>query len=187
VLRLRAFAHALFIELLLTPAVVFAQGPEVRLGDATVPPESVAKLEPYGVNIPVESYSSAAFESRHRRRGNEGGIGSSFLGTTSLTTESEPLTRYKSPAQTYLPIGSVPSVTTIPSSYSEKMLYSPALSSPFYARPAASDRMNQSYNLVEFSKIEPYDAFWAQPKSYGSDEPMVSGFRSLEPIQSEAH
>lgn len=71
-------------------------------GSAIAP--SASQRENYGVNSqPTSSTNQNSFVTRHNRRGNNPGIGSSFLGTTSPTSEGSPATRpvagYSAPVQ----------------------------------------------------------------------------------------
>jgi hypothetical protein len=68
-----------------------AQSTSVGNGSAIAP--SAGRLENYGVNSQSPSANQDSFVSRHNRRGNNPGIGSSFLGTTSPTPEGSPATR----------------------------------------------------------------------------------------------
>jgi hypothetical protein len=67
----------------LTP--VFCQ----TVGNGTIFTPAAGAKEAYGVNS-AESGSSISFPTRHSSGGNGNGIGSSFIGTTSPTSESSP-------------------------------------------------------------------------------------------------
>jgi hypothetical protein len=65
------------------------------VGNGTVIPLSAGEREPYGVNAgqqnaDVTSAAVGGFATRHYKRGGGSGIGGSFIGTTSPTSESSP-------------------------------------------------------------------------------------------------
>lgn len=64
------------------------------VGNGSTIGPSAAERENYGVNSqPISSTNQNSFVTRHNRRGNNPGIGSSFLSTTSPTSEGSPATR----------------------------------------------------------------------------------------------
>jgi hypothetical protein len=73
-----------------------AQSTSVGNGSAIAP--SAGQLENYGVNSQSPTANQNSFVTRHNRRGNNPGIGSSFLGTTSPTPEGSPATRPLTPS-----------------------------------------------------------------------------------------
>jgi hypothetical protein len=61
------------------------------VGNGTIIAPAAGARESYGINSPPEIGGSAsAFPTRHYGRGNNSGIGGSFIGTTSPTSESSP-------------------------------------------------------------------------------------------------
>lgn len=161
------------------PSCALAQSSAGQLGDATVTPIAPSQVEPYGINSAVENASSPTFFTRHNREGNEGGIGSSYLGTTSITAESQPISRYSSHIQITTPAVPVPNTFRTPRLFSETMLSSPALSPTLYPKPTpALTGLNISHS--EPAKIEPYNVFWGHQKPWGSFQPTTDSFRGFE-------
>jgi len=58
---------------------------------------SAGQREAYGINEIQENQSETAFATRHFKRGNDTGIGGSFIGTTSPTSESSPAQQSPAP------------------------------------------------------------------------------------------
>ncbi len=147
----------LICYLLLIAACVFveralAQSPAGRLGDATQTP-GLSKLDPYGINSPG---SGSNFVTRHQRFGSDTGIGGSSIGTTSPTADSRPVVRLdshdKSPA---LPDRSP---FQKPLTFSESMLYSPALRSATSTKPIFNTETDFLTPLSSGNRYEPLDA-----------------------------
>jgi hypothetical protein len=168
----------------LTQSCAFAQSAEVRLGDATVTPGLSSRAESYGINSPAESIGSTTFATRHYRNGNEGGIGSSYLGTTSATAESQPVSRYSSPAQVNSPAVSTSSELFRPLSFSETMIYSPALAPQPYRESVSIDLTGQSYASAGSEKIDSSSSsvLFGHRSSRGSFLPLMGTSNGTEPL-----
>jgi hypothetical protein len=150
-----------------------------HLGNATVTPGSMSKYEPYGVNNAVESAGSDSFLTRHRREGNEGGIGSSFLGTTSVTSESKRVGVETSAVQTKSP--AVPVQDSFrPRTFSESMMYTPALSRPYYSSPSLSSSGEYNYGQVQMTDSVPFDALWGHKRAWGSYQSSTGTSRGFD-------
>ena len=160
-----------------------AQSAGGQLGDATVTPGSSTIAGPYGMNSTVESASSGNFETRHRRAGNEGGIGGSFLSTEAVTAESRPLSRSQSAVAS--PAVSLPTGWEKPRSFSEQMMYTPALLSPSSSNPVSTALSKPRYTQTEStnnSSIQ-YNEFWGHQKPWGSTQPTSDSFRGSDLLQ----
>jgi len=166
----------------LAPISACAQSVEGRLGDATVTPGSLSRAESYGMNSPVDGAGTATFATRHHREGNEGGIGSSFLGTTSATSESQAPSRYTPPGPISSPAVSSSNLLDKPQTFSETMLYSPALSPAPFSRPGFAESSGQSFGPTQSGQIDPesYTMFWGHKKPWGSFQPLMNTFRGSE-------
>lgn len=148
-----------------------------RLGDATITPGSSSKLEPYGLNS-GNSGSYGAFQTRHTRQGNDGGIGGSFIGTTSVTAETRSAADYvpaqpsRSPAVPHEPIAR--------RLFSESMLYSPALVSPAFNPPSASDESD--YGDLKTSSVDSFniEEIWGHQKPFGHFQPSNTSLRGID-------
>ena len=150
-----------------------------QLGNASVTPGSVSKYEPYGVNSATESAGSDPFLTRHRREGNEGGIGSSFLGTTSVTSESKPVGVETSALQSKSP--AVPIQDSFrPRTFSESMMYTPAFSRPYYTSPSISSSSEYNYGTVQSTDSVPFDALWGHKRAWGSYQSSTGTSRGFD-------
>ena len=67
------------------------------VGNGTVFAPTLGESGPYGLNTPSGGATDTGFLTRHTRRGNETGIGNSFLQTTSPTSESSPAVEVVTP------------------------------------------------------------------------------------------
>ena len=61
---------------------------------------SAGQRESYGINVTQSDGAQTAFSTRHYNRGNDSGIGGSFIGTSSPTSESSPALPAPAPIQT---------------------------------------------------------------------------------------
>ncbi|MBX3074355.1 hypothetical protein KF707_00430 [Candidatus Obscuribacterales bacterium] len=128
-----------------------AQSPAGRLGDATQTP-GLSKLDPYGINSPG---SGNNFVTRHQRFGNDTGIGGSSIGTTSPTADSRPVVRFDSTDKS--PALASGSRFQRPLTFSESMLYSPALRSATSTRPIFNSETALLTPLSSGNRYEPLD------------------------------
>ncbi len=69
-----------------------SQGRAQTVGNGSAIAPSAGQLGNYGINAAPTTGTQSTFRTRHYRRGNNSGIGNSFLGTTSPTSESSPAT-----------------------------------------------------------------------------------------------
>jgi hypothetical protein len=182
------FSIAAVVSLLTAlPNPVFGQSASGRLGDATVTPGSASRAEAYGINSNGVGHSSETFATRHHREGNgtgigSGGIGNSYLGTTSVTSESRSQATYNPSNQIKSPAVPVGNELTRPRSFSETMLYSPALSNPAYVQPAASRPSERTYMDVNSQSLTSpaMSEFLGHQKPWGSLQPSAGSFRGSE-------
>ncbi len=144
------------------------------VGNGTVIPLSAGEREAYGVNSLQQNTaaSSAAvggFATRHRKRGGDSGIGGSFIGTTSPTSESTPaaVRPVAVPAtrqEFHLP--------RLPSAFSDGIQTNPALRTLSPALPAVPRAG---------ALASPYSTFSRQTSSIGVEE-LPSFSRRESPI-----
>ncbi len=148
-----------------------------RLGDATLTPGSSSKLEPYGVNSGY-STSSGEFQTRHTRQGNDGGIGGSFIGTSSVTAETRSAADYIPTQASHSP--AVPHDPFARHLFSESMMYSPALVSPTFSTPSASDESNYSYGKTQSIDSFNFEDIWGHQKPFGHFVPADTSLRGID-------
>ena len=153
-------------------------------GSAIAP--SAAQRENYGINSPQSLTNQTLFVSRHNRRGNNSGIGSSFLGTTSPTAEGSPATR---PVSVYSVLQSSEQfrLPKLESAFSQSS-FNPALEtfSPALPRlPKVSNALSSPMiNNINFgnqfnsSALENVPSFSKQPSL--TEKMQFSSFDSLE-------
>lgn len=173
---------AVLLVVLSAPGLAYAQSVQGQLGDSTVYPGLPSNAGTYGMNSSAESVGTTNFATRHHRDGQDGGIGSSFLGTTSATAESKPLARYTSAMPITSPAVSWPD--ELNRSFSEMMHYSPAISPMIYRQPVSADLSEQSYRPVDSGNIDlqPYNLFWGHQKSGGSFPALMSTPGGSQPL-----
>jgi hypothetical protein len=148
--------------LLLVLGIYSIEGAKAQIGNATIIP-SLSKNDPsYGVNSSYGTVGGGDFATRHFREGNEGGIGSSFLGTTSPTAESRSVSRYVSPIENGQTNLFVPGPLQMPKLFSQKMLYSPAQTQLFMVGQPSAFALVEKIGHFNMQSIEsnPYDLFW---------------------------
>jgi hypothetical protein len=103
---------------------------------------SPGQLEQYGVGDPLRTtFDSSSMQTTHHRLGNDGGIGSSTLQTTSATSESTPRVDYSSVTQTTsADVGFSARSFSGFRPFSQRMLATPLLS-PIYSQLPDLSRM----------------------------------------------
>lgn len=170
-------AKLLALVLFLLPVNVFAQMTGNRLGDATVTPGSSSKLEPYGINGGYSGESGGEFFTRHTRHGNDGGIGGSFIGTSSVTAETRASSEYLPRMQVKSP--AVPAGQSAPTTFSESMMYSPALKSLDFNTPSGSRDTSLYGQTLQVDSFE-FSDIWGHRKPIGSFQPLTNSLRGID-------
>ncbi len=142
---------------------------------------SAGEREAYGVNDPQSSQAETAFATRHYSRGNATGIGGSFLGTTSPTSESSPAL----PAPTSQPLPRVqfrlPNLdSAFPAANPALQTFTPALPSLPRNSALTSPVTNPELYSSSFShsSVEALPSFSKRPSVF--DTMQFNKFDSLE-------
>lgn len=140
------------------------------LGNATVI-TPVTASDPYGTSMVNSAISGEIMSTRHSRSYGSSGIGGSFIGTESVTSETKPIkeTSMVQPSHT-------PAINDLENQlqntrrmFSQNMLASPALSktpaAPTFTSELKFPEFNNTYSSSESLMSNPYNQFWSHKKS----------------------
>jgi hypothetical protein len=136
----------------LTAMPCYAQQVRSGLGNSTVI-EPVNGADPYGINRVNSAVAGDVMATRHRPTGQGSGIGGSYMGTTSVTSETRPVGEPVLVQPVRTPTIEHGSGFSVPGKnlFSQSMMSSPATSNPSnmpaFPVMTATDALNQSTGL----------------------------------------